>query len=277
MIAFHLATAAACFGAVIHFNNAEESDAAYESPLYQKMMVLIYDADTGSDTPQRLFAEAAEMWKSNLTFARMAFQRRSKLAADIGATAESLPAYGLLLRGQPWAISHTGGWTPDGIGRFLTYQLREFRASGLHKSSSSFTASRLASYARQRPFSSVVFAFVTSARQESEVEHAARSAGVRLYLRFANESVAADVHAPCPSVIVVHGRDEVDAATAWPLFEPRYAHGEHLFGGLDVFLTERALPPLVPIGDSDEHFDAALRKSRYQITVCPRDSNSREC
>ena len=265
MLAMLCLKATATMAAVIHFNTAEEADAALKSPLYPKLMVLVYSDDM--DMPQRLFAEAEEMWRKNVTFAQTAFYAHSKLVGEIGAMPDKLPAYALLMRGLPRAVPHTGAWTAAGISNFLSYQLHDFRASSLHRSSTTFTASKLANYARQRPFKSVVFAFVTTSRQESEVAHAARSAGVRLYVRFVNESVAEAVGAPCPSVVVVHGGADPNTETAWPVFKPHYDHGSYFWTGLEIFLTERAMPPLVPLGDSEAHFGAALRKARYQITI----------
>ena len=173
MLAMLCLKATATMAAVIHFNTAEEADAALKSPLYPKLMVLVYS--DGMDMPQRLFAEAEEMWRKNVTFAQTAFYAHSKLVGEIGAMPDKLPAYALLMRGLPRAVPHTGAWTAAGISNFLSYQLHDFRASSLHRSSTTFTASKLANYARQRPFKSVVFAFVTTSRQESEVAHAART------------------------------------------------------------------------------------------------------
>lgn len=54
---------------------------------------------------------------------------------------------------------------------------------------------------------------------------------------------------------------------AWPHFKPHYDHGEYFWHGLENFLTERAVPTLVPMSSGDGRFRRSLRASRYQLTV----------
>ena len=208
-------------------------------------------------------------WGDNVTFVRTVYDTRSRIVRELSAQQDKLPVCALVLRELSEPIPLSDELSATTIIDFLRLQVNGFRVSTLHKSPKRFTPDALAEYAAARPHGSIVLALCQSVKQEQEVTLAARRANVHLYLRAANETVAQTLGAPFPSVLVVHGRSSatVSPLARWPLFKPTHDHGVVYWVGLDVFFTERALPPLMPLGASDGRFRASLKRARAQMTV----------
>ena len=248
-------------------------DAAYKAvrtQTHERHFILLSDSDFSNAEGQQhraSFDVAARAWDSdNITFVHTIYDSTTAMSQQAGATKP--PAYILVTREWfPRHVTHTDPMSSDEIVHFLHFQLR-FRAGTLHQSPKYFSASSMAAYAAARPLGSIVLGLCETQAQEQEIAFAARRAAVPLFLRLGNASVARSLGAPFPAVLVVHGhKDESISEVAWPHFKPHYDHGEYFWHGLEIFLTERAVPTLVPISSGDGRFRRSLRASRYALTV----------
>ena len=248
-------------------------DAAYKAvrkQTHERLFILLSDSDFSNAEGQQhraSFDVAARAWDSdNITFVHTIYDSTTAMSQQAGATKP--PAYILVVREWfPRHVTHTDPMSSDEILHFLHFQL-SFRAGTLHQSAKYFSASSMAAYAAVRPLGSIVLGLCETQAQEQEIAFAARRAAVPLFLRLGNASVARSLGAPFPAVLVVHGhKDESISEVAWPHFKPHYDHGEYFWHGLEIFLTERAVPTLVPISSGDGRFRRSLRASRYALTV----------
>ena len=75
--------------------------------------------------PHEAFEAMAKLWK-NISFVRTTLEARSRVANDIGAEHDMLPAYGLWLRGRRGAVAHNVDGnepTAEDLSNFLRAQI----------------------------------------------------------------------------------------------------------------------------------------------------------
>eukprot|EP00966_Prymnesium_polylepis_P256711 5929873-Prymnesium_polylepis.2 len=204
--------------------------------------------DHGCSMARPAFERLAKAWQ-NITFGLVDVGGAPLLAKRLRGASAQLPAYGLLLAGMSAPIRYEGGWSENSLGAWLLQQA-ELKAVELNDAADL--------EAMSQAHSVVVVALLTDKQKtRRSVEVAARTGQLQAPLAIGGEDLAAQLGAPFPSLLVMN-RD----GYPWPL-----RRAPLVLKAVEAFLRQRALPLVVPLGDSDRRFSRQVREHPAPLQV----------
>jgi hypothetical protein len=294
LVLLHVAVASNAANDVLvpTFASAAAADDAMSkaSGVYERLLVMVDSPDQMEPHTREYaikhFAAAAKRWR-NVTFRLVPYDPMSSVIRELVGSLkdgdEVRPCIGLIVQdfgGAHGALRRPIAYsaacdipTTEGLSEWLYWQ-DAIKLGSLDKQATHLELEGLVKYAyNRRPHQTVVLALMADSSDKAELAFAVRSAGVQLPVRIGNRSVAQTLGVPAfPSVLVAHSTNGRLAATdtfRWPLWTPKRTDGGTSWAGLRHFLSESALPPLVPVGDSSpaRDFMQQLRRSRLGLTI----------
>ena len=218
------------------------------------MMMFYLPHDHGCSMALPMFRKAATDWTGpgNMTFATVDVEGATDLLKLAQADFGSLPAYALSISGLGKPVKYRGGWSDKSITIWLRQQaaLQPVEVSSVDD---------LLGFARDVQPSLMVIGFLNAAQRERRLlEVAARDSQVQAMIAHGDEALAAELDAEAPCVVIVRL-----GATSWPLLRgPKLPQR-----AVEDFMTMRALPLVIAIGDSERTFSARVRAHPIKLQV----------
>jgi hypothetical protein len=223
------------------------------------MMMLHTPHDHACSLAVPMFKRVAKSWSTpgNITFALIEVEHAPKLAKSLGAggAEPSLPVYALSLQGVAAPVRYRGGWSDASIDAWLKRQAA-LNPVEVH------TVDDLRALAERHEHALVVVGFLGEEQQRERrvVEAAARGAQVQAAVALGDNQLASDLDLQAPCIVVARGAEY----GPWPLLR---GGGTLPQSTVETFLHRRAMPLLIPIGDSTKSFSMQVRTHPIQMHV----------
>ena len=242
--------------AVLHLR----SDAAFQKARakHPRIMILAESKyDPSCKLAADLFVRAAATWSANVSFARIDVDEAPRAAALVGDG--PLPWYALALDHLTAPVRYSGGWSEASIGAWLHRQLA-FAPTTVRDMRD------VARLARTNPHGLLILGLLSKAQRGSlQLEQAARASGTHATVAILEDSgqpesnaaqLMSDILQPC--ILVVRR----DATEPWAALRP-----PHTQRALEAFLSHRAMPLVVALGDSRREFSRHVRTHPLRFHV----------
>ena len=226
-------------------------------------MIVQSPHDHASQLALPMFRKVAAEWETpgNVTFAVIDVEEAPETAQKLGINPEGgLPAYALSLKGVSTMVRYRGGWSQNSISAWLHKQVALSPVSVRD-------LDELRSVAVEHEFGLVVVGFLSKKQTKRRLlESAARNAQVHAAIALGDRDLAAHLGVQITTsescVLIVRAQA---AGTPWPLLCGSAALMSPQ--RLEAFLRQRALPPVIRIGDSHRTFSMQVRDHPVTLQV----------